>query len=487
MSSGPATLVSKSRALATQSIAVIQGNFIGTDATATLDLGNRSDGIYVNSSGYATIGGTGPGEGNVIAHNGGDPQGTGGIDLNGRATIRGNRIFDNRPLGIDLPLPYRGVTPNDPGDLDYLDQMSLQNFPLITSVVPGVSTTHIEGSLNSQPAETFDIDLFASPACPRRPNDYLQGETYLGALQVTTDGFGNAVFATDVPFVLATGQPVTATATDRNGNTSEFSQRIVFSVDPPSGSAAGGSAATVLGMSFEPGATVTVGGAPATNVMPIDPGTLTATMPALPPGTLHSLTVAVPSGIVGTLPNGWLADFFDVPEANIFHNDVARLVVNGVAAGVGAGNYGVDQPTLRQQMAVFLLKGKHGDCYVPPPCAGIFGDVPCSSQFADWIEELAAEGITGGCGGGNYCPQDPVRRDQMAAFLLKAEHGGGYVPPSCSGTFSDVACPSLFADWIEQLATEQITLGCGGGNYCPASSAKRGQMATFVVKTFLLP
>ncbi len=166
---------------------------------------------------------------------------------------------------------------------------------------------------------------------------------------------------------------------------------------------------------------------------------------------------------------------------------MARLVVNGVAAGVGGGNYGVDQSTLRQQMAVFLLKGKHGVCYTPPPCTGIFGDVACPSPFANWIEALAAEGITGGCGNGDYCPQDPVRRDQMAAFLLKAEHGGDYVPPPCSGAFSDVTCPSLFADWIEQLATEQITGGCGSGNYCPSADATRGQMAAFVVRTFSLP
>ncbi len=55
-------------------------------------------------------------------------------------------------------------------------------------------------------------------------------------------------------------------------------------------------------------------------------------------------------------------------------------------------------------MAVFLLKAEHGLCYVPPPCANAFPDVPCPSIFADWIEALAAEGITTGCGGGNFCP-----------------------------------------------------------------------------------
>jgi hypothetical protein len=74
----------------------------------------------------------------------------------------------------------------------------------------------------------------------------------------------------------------------------------------------------------------------------------------------------------------------------------------------------------------------------------------------------------------------------MAVFLLKAEHGAAYAPPACAGIFADVACPSLFADWIEQLASEQITGGCGAGGYCPLGPVTRGQMAVFLVKTFHL-
>ena len=70
-------------------------------------------------------------------------------------------------------------------------------------------------------------------------------------------------------------------------------------------------------------------------------------------------------------------------------------------------------------MAVFLLKTEHGSSYAPPACTGIFGDVACPSPFANWIERLAAEGVTGGCGGGNYCPANPNTRGQMAVFLAK--------------------------------------------------------------------
>ena len=192
-------------------------------------------------------------------------------------------------------------------------------------------------------------------------------------------------------------------------------------------------------------------------------------------------------GTAGTLRKAWIVDFLDVPGNEQFYNFVTTLVSNVITVGVGGGLYGVDQSTLRQQMAVFLLKGRHGICYVPPDCTpGYFADVACPSTFANWIQALAVEGITGGCGSGNYCPTQPVRRDQMAVFLLKAEHGPAYVPPACvpPGVFPDVACPGQFTNWIEQLAAEAITGGCGNGNYCPLNPNTRGQMAVFLAKTF---
>ncbi len=74
---------------------------------------------------------------------------------------------------------------------------------------------------------------------------------------------------------------------------------------------------------------------------------------------------------------------------------------------------------LRQQMAVFLLKTLEGSAYTPPSCASLFTDVPCPSTFADWIEELKNRGITGGSGGNHFCPASPNTRGQMAVFLTK--------------------------------------------------------------------
>jgi hypothetical protein len=180
--------------------------------------------------------------------------------------------------------------------------------------------------------------------------------------------------------------------------------------------------------------------------------------------------------------------FPDVTTSNQFYKFVENLFHNGVTGGCAGGNYCPTNPVTRAQMAVFLLKGEHGGGYTPPSCSStMFTDVPCpGGAFVDWINQLATEGITGGCGSGNYCPGNSVTRGQMAVFLLKGEHGGAYVPPACSATvFTDVPCPSAqFVNFINQLAAEQITGGCGGGNYCPAASVNRGQMSAFLVKTF---
>jgi hypothetical protein len=301
---------------------------------------------------------------------------------------------------------------------------------------------------------------------------------------VTTDANGNATIDFVLPVVLAAGQPVTAIATDGNGRSSEFSESILLKTYLPSGP--NGASNTLYGQQFESGSTATVGGVPMTIISIPNQNTINTTMPTLPPGSVNDITVTTPSGLTGTLNNAWVVDFNDEPLAGSFAGYVASLVANEITVGVGGGNYGFTQNIKRQAMAVFIMKAKHGICYTPPACTGVFLDVPCSSTFAPWIEAMAAEGITGGCGGGNFCPLNPVRRDQMAVFLLKGEHGSSYVPPACTGIFADVPCPGTFANWIEQLEVENITGGCGGSNYCPSSNNTRGQMAVFIVKTFNL-
>jgi hypothetical protein len=186
------------------------------------------------------------------------------------------------------------------------------------------------------------------------------------------------------------------------------------------------------------------------------------------------------------------ATFGDVPTSYWSWQFIETLAKNGVTAGCGSGNYCPLAVVTRDQMAVFLLRGEHGGSYVPPAVGGTtgFGDVLTSHWAAAWIKQLAAEGITAGCGGGYYCPGYAVTRDQMAVFLLRAKHGSSYVPPAATGVFQDVPTSYWAAAWIEQLAKEGVTTGCSvtPKNYCPSSWVTRDQMAVFLVRAFsLLP
>jgi hypothetical protein len=153
--------------------------------------------------------------------------------------------------------------------------------------------------------------------------------------------------------------------------------------------------------------------------------------------------------------------FLDVPPSHIFFDFVETLAANGVTGGCAPGYYCPNAPVTRAQMAIFLLKSKYGSAHVPPAASGtVFGDVPAGAFGAAWIEELANLGVTSGCGGGMYCPNGTVTRKQMSTFLLKTKFGSAHVPPGVSGVFADVPMGDTFAPWIEELYADAITGGC---------------------------
>jgi len=202
---------------------IIQGNFIGTDATGTGPLGNMDDGIFGGRN--TTVGGTGAGEGNVIAFNG-----LRGISNNGNLgtanSYRGNSIHSNgtssSPFtpGLGIELGPVGPNANDPGDSD-TGANNLQNFPIITSTMAAGGSTNVKGSLNSSASSSFNLDFYRNSVCD--PSGNGEGEHLIGTTLVTTDAQGNANF--DITFAVstATSELLTATATDLAGNTSEFS------------------------------------------------------------------------------------------------------------------------------------------------------------------------------------------------------------------------------------------------------------------------
>ncbi|MBN1494627.1 DUF11 domain-containing protein [Candidatus Peregrinibacteria bacterium] len=215
----------------------VQGNYIGTDVTGSLNLGNSQDNLRIaNGATSNLIGGVAAGEANVIAYSGDN-----GVSVQGAATvsnsIRANSIHSNTNLGIDLR--GNGVTANDNQDPD-ANANNQQNYPVITSLLYNSVTnnTTVTGTLNSTPLSNFDIDFFANTSID--PTGYGEGQTYLGSVNVSTDALGDSsvsgVFAGDLSSAF-----ISMTATDTvTFDTSEFSKidsvdlLITKTVDVPS-------------------------------------------------------------------------------------------------------------------------------------------------------------------------------------------------------------------------------------------------------------
>ena len=178
--------------------------------------------------------------------------------------------------------------------------------------------------------------------------------------------------------------------------------------------------------------------------------------------------------------------FDDVLPSNAYYRFVETLLHRGVTGGCGPTAYCPAAATARDQMAVFVLIAKERAGYAPPPCGAtpMFADVPVTSPYCRWVEELARRGVVGGCGGGNYCAAAAVSREQMAVFVLRTLDPA-LSPPACgTPVFADVPASSPFCRWIEELARRGIVTGCGGGNYCPGAPVTREQMGVFIGVTF---
>jgi uncharacterized repeat protein (TIGR01451 family) len=183
---------------------LVAGNFIGTDAAGTGAIPNFM-GLQAQDASGNTIGGTVAGARNIIANNSGNGVLVSGPNALGNL-ILSNSIFGNGDLGIRL---VNGGNNN-------------QAAPVLTSVVASGGNTFVQGTLSgSAPNTTFNVQLFANDACD--PTGAGEGQTLIGATTATTDANGNASFSATLAGALPQNQVLTATATDPNNNTSQFS------------------------------------------------------------------------------------------------------------------------------------------------------------------------------------------------------------------------------------------------------------------------
>lgn len=271
----------------------LQGNFIGTDATGTVALGNKREGIYMQQAATNTIGGSVAGAGNVISGNttrgiflnpatwnviqgnfigtqingsnalgniqhnveleagstnnliGGFIPGAGNqiafaqtAGPNAYAGVRvrvgalNNLISGNAIFGnaaLGIDLGTAGVTLNDDCDGD-TGANQQQNFPTLSNAYSG-TITRVRGTLNTTSTKTYLLQFFASPAADS--SGYGEGQVFLGQTNLTLGATCSSNFTAYLSATVPTGWVISATATDSANNTSEFSATVpVVSVPP---------------------------------------------------------------------------------------------------------------------------------------------------------------------------------------------------------------------------------------------------------------
>ncbi len=325
---------------------VIQNNFIGTKIDGSSLLGNGRHGIYVVDSTNNSIGGVSSSVGNVIAGN----QGAGvGVDIGGGPVtglaIRGNSIFSNTGLGIDLNLD--GVTQNDPCDPD-IGANNLQNYPVITSASFGSGFVMLSGTLDSVPNTMFRLEFFSSAACD--PSGFGEGQTFLGSAMVMTDGSCNASFGPLMFAIPSAHLFVTATATDPSNNTSEFSRCVSTLAASRKAHGAAGTFDVDLPLTGTPGIECRAGGATSDYTMVVTfPGNVAVNGNPQAQVTLGTATIGS-----GGVSNGGMVtvsgNIVTIPLTNVANVQTINVRLNGVnsasADAVSADNVTIPMSVL---------------------------------------------------------------------------------------------------------------------------------------------
>lgn len=213
---------------------VIQGNYIGVQADGWGPLGNTFHNVeFLTNSSQHLIGGTTPESYNRIGW--ARSSGWDGIRIrNGSTdiTVLGNAIFSNggtAPNGLGIDLGNDGVTPNDPCDADVGANLQ-QNFPVLTQAVASATTLAVRGWFESIAGRTYTVYFYAHPT--NEPSGYGEGMFPLGQAVVSTAGNCRSALSVTLPVSVPPGMWLTATATDTQGNTSEFSQAIAVQPAP---------------------------------------------------------------------------------------------------------------------------------------------------------------------------------------------------------------------------------------------------------------
>lgn len=181
------------------------------------------------------------------------------------------------------------------------------------------------------------------------------------------------------------------------------------------------------------------------------------------------------------------SQFADVPNTSPYFDYANVMRLWSITLGCTPTTYCPGDSVTRGQMAVFLIRALAGDTF-DTATAPYFTDVPTTHPYFRYIQKMKELGITVGCSPTTYCPESPVTRSQMAAFLIRGKlanlFGDNFTFPS-TPYFTDVPATDVRFSFIQKLRELGITSGCGPTTYCPDSPVTREQMAVFIVRSFL--
>ena len=192
---------------------------------------------------------------------------------------------------------------------------------------------------------------------------------------------------------------------------------------------------------------------------------------------LPALRTAVAARIP-TLPATGPSGAFSDIGGSVHAAGIAALKRAGIADGCGGGRFCPDQQVTRGQAVSLLIRAK-GWALEP---GQHFFDVPVGHTHAGAIAAAVAAGWIAGYADGTFRPEAPLTREQLATVLGRAS-GLSRRPGQF---FSDVGPSSPHLQWVNALGESGVSDGCGGGRYCPAGTATRAQMASFVAAAFRL-
>ncbi len=200
------------------------------------------------------------------------------------------------------------------------------------------------------------------------------------------------------------------------------------------------------------------------------------------PGDGGVMSASVESACPPGTPSSGFPDVVD----NAHEAGIDCVVWYEVALGVLPGAYRPGVDVRRDQMATFLTRLLEGaGAELPDDPDPHFDDV-ADNAHADAVHQLAELGIVVGTGADRYEPDRPVRRDQMASFLVRTyEHLHDQELPANEGAFADTA-GNVHEDSIDKVATAGIALGTGPGSYAPLERVRRDQMASFLARSLAL-